>query len=133
VSSFTFCVFATATICFSASSSGDDSCWSGAYGVMGSSGSSIVCGPECLPEGCVKEIIADPLVGSVLVCNCNDGGAPTRCCQVGVLPMNQGLAVFGRCTLVVCASTPSSCSLLMQYDPDRGEVVVWALCLPSGG
>jgi hypothetical protein len=69
----------------------------------------------------------DPELGSLLVCNCDDEGDPTECCQIarrggGAPPV--GVGVCG----TPCDSFPV-CRTLVAYDPGTKEYVWWARCL----
>jgi hypothetical protein len=107
-------------------------CWSQAY--KSSLDPVLHCSPSCT-ETCVEQTYHDPLLGDVAVCNCDDGGNPSRCCQIGVLPGPQGAPTpVGRCsqTQPVCVNYASGCQMLQEIDPKTGETISWAICLPQG-
>jgi len=82
-------------------------CWSGAYDVTGKSGVlGLHCSPDCT-EGCVAEFWESSSYGDVVVCNCDDEGDPTDCCQIvhrlgGQTPIGSGSCGTECDTFPVC-------------------------------
>lgn len=107
-----------------------DECWSQAYSVHTGGIYYVHCDPQC-DEGCVNEFYYDSVQGSVIICNCDDEGEPTICCQPAVFPGSGGFTHVGQCWYQVCnAQQFLRCVNQTVEDPETGEWVSWAYCRP---